>query len=667
MKKYAFLTYHKDYMSFLKGLQDAGVVHIVEKKEEISEELRQSFQTIHRIKETIKFLKKRDVEFNPVASDKADGLKILDEVTEKRNEIEGLQQQLGNVKKQILLAEAWGEFSNETIEKLEKQGVKIRFFICSEKNFDPAWKEKHYIEEVNKIGESIYFVAFQKGEDGFELENADEVKKPEKPVSEYQLEKTSIENHKEELEKELDEYASKYLDVLQHTINEIESKTDFQLAVENTEKKADDKVMLLEGWIPESKESSLSSYLEETNALAVKGEPEKGDKPPVLLKNNKFARLFEPVGELYSLPKYGEIDLTPFFAPFFMLFFGFCLGDAGYGLLMIVAALYFASRIKDLKSKRIAYLISFLGLATVLFGAITGTFFGINLIDTGYTVTNQTMEYVQQENVPEHVLSKIESIKGTHFETKSNFEGKLEDVLSEENFEKYSESIVKFTEADYQWINKFRHMLLDPTEMFNLSLVFGVIQILLGWFIKAANQIKQEGFYAAVSTIGWILLAIGGGLLYLLRQNAAIDQQSFQSLLYVILGISGVAIFVLNDIRKNPLINIGTGIWDTYNMVTGVLGDILSYIRLFALGISSAILGFVFNDLAINMSGNIPVVSHLIFIVILLFGHSINIFMSGLGAFVHPLRLTFVEFYSNNAGFTGGGKKYKPLMNKNNF
>lgn len=210
-------------------------------------------------------------------------------------------------------------------------------------------------------------------------------------------------------------------------------------------------------------------------------------------------------------------------------------------------------------------------------------------------------------------------------------------------------------------------MLLDPNQMFNLSLVFGVIQILLGWFIKAANQIKQEGFHAAVSTIGWILLAIGGGLLYLLRQNAAIDQQSFQSLLYVILGISGVAIFILNDIRKNPLINVGTGIWDTYNMVTGVLGDILSYIRLFALGISSAILGFVFNDLAVNMSGNIPVVSHLIFIIILLFGHSINIFMSGLGAFVHPLRLTFVEFYSNNAGFTGGGKKYKPLMDKNNF
>jgi V/A-type H+-transporting ATPase subunit I len=106
--------------------------------------------------------------------------------------------------------------------------------------------------------------------------------------------------------------------------------------------------------------------------------------------------------------------------------------------------------------------------------------------------------------------------------------------------------------------------------------------------------------------------------------------------------------------------NIGSGLWNTYNMVTGLLGDLLSYIRLFALGLSSAILGLVFNSLAIQMSGDIPVLNIVIMVVILVIGHSINIFMSGLGAFVHPLRLTFVEFYKN-AGFTGGGKKYEPF------
>ena len=98
-------------------------------------------------------------------------------------------------------------------------------------------------------------------------------------------------------------------------------------------------------------------------------------------------------------------------------------------------------------------------------------------------------------------------------------------------------------------------------------------------------------------------------------------------------------------------------------MVTGVFGDLLSYIRLFALGISSAILGFVFNDISLQLL-NIPYVGWLFFLILLLFGHSINLFLATLGGFIHPMRLTFVEFYKN-AGFEGGGKEYKPFIIKN--
>jgi V/A-type H+-transporting ATPase subunit I len=136
--------------------------------------------------------------------------------------------------------------------------------------------------------------------------------------------------------------------------------------------------------------------------------------------------------------------------------------------------------------------------------------------------------------------------------------------------------------------------------------------------------------------------------------------EQLNSPLYVLLGISGLLILPLNNLGRNVFMNVGVGLWNTYNMVTGILGDLLSYIRLFALGISSAIMGFVFNSLAVEMSGSIPVLNVIIMVIILVIGHSINIFMSGLGAFVHPLRLTFVEFYKN-AGFSGGGKKYEPF------
>lgn len=99
-------------------------------------------------------------------------------------------------------------------------------------------------------------------------------------------------------------------------------------------------------------------------------------------------------------------------------------------------------------------------------------------------------------------------------------------------------------------------------------------------------------------------------------------------------------------------------------MATGLFGDLLSYIRLFALGLSSGILGNVFNSLAFGMSPDIPVVGAIITVLILIVGHSINLFMSALGSLVHPMRLTFVEFYKN-AGFTGGGKGYTPFKKQN--
>ena len=108
--------------------------------------------------------------------------------------------------------------------------------------------------------------------------------------------------------------------------------------------------------------------------------PTEQDNPPILLKNNKFARLFEFIGELYSLPNYREIDLTPFFAPFFVLFFGFCLGDAGYGLLLLLGITIYKFKAKP-AIKPILSLAQWLGISTVIMGIVGGTFFGIQLLD----------------------------------------------------------------------------------------------------------------------------------------------------------------------------------------------------------------------------------------------------------------------------------------------
>ncbi len=282
-----------------------------------------------------------------------------------------------------------------------------------------------------------------------------------------------------------------------------------------------------------------------------------------------------------------------------MLFFGFCLGDAGYGLLFLIGATLIKPRMNE-DMKKILTLMQWLGGSTILFGIISGTFFGVNLIEVAE-------------------------------------EGRVD------------------------WLVSIRDLMLDSEKMFYFALVLGAIQIIYGMGIKAANLMRQRGFKYALSTIGWIILIVGSVILLAVKDESNIGL--INTLFYILLGVSGALILLLNNPDKNVFINLGGGLWDVYSIVTGVLGDLLSYIRLFALGVSSAILGYVFNDLAMQMSGDIPVVSQLIFLLILLIGHGLNIFMASLGAFVHPMRLTFVEFYKN-AGFEGGGKAYNPFRKK---
>ena len=193
---------------------------------------------------------------------------------------------------------------------------------------------------------------------------------------------------------------------------------------------------------------------------------------------------------------------------------------------------------------------------------------------------------------------------------------------------------------------------------FYVSLIIGIFQILFGMCLKIINQIKLYGFQAAIPTIGWVVMLLGGIVSFLI--------DGIGVPFYACLITGAVLVFLLNGPINSlaaPFKNIGSGLWDTYNMATGLLGDVLSYIRLFALGLSGSILGLVFNDLAVSMKPDIPILGTIVMIIILLFGHTMNIALSALSAFVHPMRLTFVEYFKN-AGYEGKGVEYKPFKNK---
>jgi V/A-type H+-transporting ATPase subunit I len=325
------------------------------------------------------------------------------------------------------------------------------------------------------------------------------------------------------------------------------------------------------------------------------------DNPPIKLKNNRFAKAFEMIGDLYDRPNYHTFDLTPFFAPFFAIFFGLCLGDCGYGLILIVASL-FLRRAKDGFLRTAGQLVTYLGIGAVIFGFASGTFLGIPFLD-------------------------------------------------EENMVKWS------------WLQPMKGVIMSKDQLFVFALAIGGVQIVYALFIKAITRWMRFGFFYSLDTFGWIVSILGTASVVLMVNNGILNPVYQSTAIKVVIAAGVFMMLFFNTpekgVRGIPG-SIASGLFGIYSKVTGVLGDVLSYIRLFALGISGAVLGLVFNQLAISLTPDIIIVREFVMILILLIGHTINILINSLGAFIHPIRLTFVEFY-NNVGFVGEGKAYSPF------
>jgi V/A-type H+/Na+-transporting ATPase subunit I len=601
MTKYSMLVYHREYEDFLEKLRELGVVHILEKEIAITDEIREKYQLIDRVEKVIRFLKKREAGTGE-ADETLDGSEIFQEVTDLQNRLDQISNNINSLRKEINELQPWGDFSIGLINQLRDNGIILRFYSIQTRRFDQKWKEEYAIEEISTRGGQVYFVVISRDNENVDIQ-AEEVTLPTRSLSSLKDAHVKLQKEVESIESRFTHLARTSLPALENYKNNLTGRLDYEKTVYFTTREADDRLMILEGWVPSDSVAGVNEFLDKTGAAYITAQPSAADKVPVLLKNKGFAQKFEKLGELYSLPNYKEMDITPFFAPFYALFFGFCLGDAGYGILIAAGAMIARQKVGS-ELKPMALLVFYLGLSTILFGLLGGTFFGINLYLTNLPIYRDLSVMFREQGTDVNML------------------------------------------------------------LFYLSIILGAIQIMFGMFLKAVNETIQFGWKFAVGTYGWITLIIGSLLVYLASVVTGVSMEQLRPVLYVVIAVASVMILLLNNLNRNILANFGLGLWNTYNMATGLLGDLLSYIRLFALGISSAILGFVFNSLALSMSGSVPVVSAIVMIIILLFGHGINLFMSGLGAFVHPMRLTFVEFYKN-AGFSGGGKKYNPFRKIN--
>ena len=662
MFKYSFIVFHKDYENFLEKLGQLGVLDVIE-REGINkeEELSDDHELIERINTALTILQqvKKDSEYKKEKDsfDHEGILQTLEKTEYLAEKVREIEAELDEIQLEIERLEPWGDFSTDDLEKLNQAGYEINLYKCTASQFDPEWEAQHHLFQVNEQDGKRFFLVITKEGEAATI-NADLVDPGSLPLSDLYNEYKHLEAEKSTLQEKVEEFSQDAVPALLSYRNYLEEKITFREAYLDSLSVSDDHLMVLEGWVPESAKRKLDQFLENEEVVSLVRPPEEGEAPPVELKNSRFSRLFEPISKLFDLPNYMELDLTPYFAPFFMIFFGFALGDAGYGVFFILFGAILKLRVKN-DLKPILSLVQLFGIATIVFGLLSGTFFGINLIDSGYTITEQSLAQYENSNVPPRVLDQLGAIEGEYFESREAFLENTGNTIGPEITESYETTLLKHAESGIPMIRSFRHLMQDPLQMFYLAILIGGVQILFAIFIKILNISRKRGFKYARSTLGWLILIIT----MIIKATGLLDGTYLNYLFYGLIGVSGVLILLLNNPDRGILTNIGSGIWDSYGMVTGFFGDLLSYIRLFALGISSAILGFVFNDISLELL-NVPYIGWLLFLVLLLFGHTINLFMASLGGFIHPMRLTFVEFYKN-AGFEGGGKKYKPFTINN--
>jgi len=661
MKKYAFLVFHRDYDSFLNELGELGLLHVIERSNgERDDHLDALESRMERAQEVLKVLTDAGEEYPEAeaVTPKADTLSgTLDEVEEKEESIDILGHEIEELKKERDRILPWGNFEPAAVNGLKESGFHPYFFKTTTHQFEQDWETRENLFVINRTDGNVYFLLLEPWGETPEI-NAELEKSFGRSLEEVQALLTEKESQSEELRREVAGLSRTIPDLIRDQLSRLENEISILHVYMDTRCASEDTLRILEGWVPAESEEKVLKLSEKSGVICLESKPEAGESPPVKLRNKRFSRLFEPISNLFDLPSYGELDLTPYFAPFFMLFFGFCLGDAGYGVFFII----FAAILK-LKAKKefrpILSLTQYLGVATILFGLLSGTFFGVNLIDSGYTLTESSITELESSGVPSTVIRELEGQEGVYHKNRADYLAALEQEIGAGQVDTYSKELIKSAEAGIPIVRRFRHLMQDSLSMFYLAILIGGIQIIFGIFIRVFNTTRQAGFRYALPTVGWLILITA----LLLKAAGAFDRAPFVYIFYAMAGIAGVFIFILNKPGAGVVARIGGGIWDSYNMVTGVFGDLLSYIRLFALGISSAILGFVFNDISLQLL-NVPYVGWLLFLILLLAGHSINLFLATLGGFIHPMRLTFVEFYKN-AGFTGGGKSYVPFKLNN--
>ena len=336
MSKYAFMVYHREYDTFLAQLRELGVVHVKENKSILDNaELQDILAIRKRVNLLMRFFKNlnsqsKDVQLAPARElDKKAGMKLVQKIEGLQDKKVQLQSVKASLEKDIAYMEIWSDFSWANFNRLKKAVYDITFWTCPTAKYEPKWGDEYNAVLINNFQSVTYFVTITKEGTHIDID-AERPKMPDRGLQKLNARLDLLQQEMKALDAEMKKLAASDYNTLDLFDKNLQNEFNLSNVLVQTDRQAGEKLMLLEGWVPTEKARAMEEALEKDNYFYQAQEIEEGDKVPILLKNGKFAKLYEPITRMFSLPNYGEFDPTPFFAPFFMLFFGLCFGDGGY-------------------------------------------------------------------------------------------------------------------------------------------------------------------------------------------------------------------------------------------------------------------------------------------------------------------------------------------------
>lgn len=537
--------------------------------------------------------------------EKLDSDGIISKVFEISNKIENLKSEIEMNEEKVSRLETWrnlsfssdelsstshlnfiiGSIANSQFEKFKEELSNfelVHFEIISEsasrKNL-LLLSENSEIEDLDLVLRKF----------GFIRENLDFVERPSVEIA--KLEKRSEEN-KSEIEKLEGELKS-----MTSSLEDLELKYEYLNQLIRRDEAVDEflsseHVLFVEGYVRSDESKEFESAFEKLDGyyLEIKDAEHDDENVPIILENNRFVKPFEQLTEMYSIPKYNEIDPTPFLAPFYWIFFGMMIGDFGYGILMFIGTFIMLKLNLSDKMRNNMLFFNYLSVSAIIWGLIYGSFFG---------------------------------------------------------------GIIEFPK------------LIDPAEdyvmVMLISVALGAVVMFFGLGLKGYMSIRDGKALDAVYDVLTWYMALIGAIYWGISSITKIPGGEIAKYVMII-GMIGIVLFTGRDAGSIPA-RFASGAYNLYG-ISSWLGDFISFVRLMALGLSGAFIGVAVNLIARTVGGG-SIAGIIGAIAIFVIGQVLNLGLSALSAYVHSLRLIFVEFFGKF--YEGGGKVFKSMRSSTEY